>query len=302
MRKILSEHRCLGLLMQRASYRCRADVEIACEDYAVTLKYVPGHCPVNARIRRGDDGENAVGALSLTPAGMQVAARPMRDETDLPAFIFHLDPDWLAREWRSAFSHHPAPIPHNANVRDDAIEKTLARLSCELRQPGLASDAMVESLVRILSIDLARYVQAQTMASASCGPELSRGRLEQIQHFVLNFSVGTPSLSEIAAECALSPSHLRRLFKQGTGLTLQEYVEKVRIEKARALLSGCDLPLKVISHRLGYSHPSGFSVAFKRATGETPQSYRQRSGASPATRFVSRGEPDAYPHAAPLVH
>lgn len=296
MRKILAEHRCLGVLMQRASYRCRADVEIACEDSAVTLKYVPEHVPVNARIRRGGD-ENAVGHLSLTPAGMQVAARPMRDESDLPAFIFHLDPDWLGREWRSGFPLDVAAIPYNANVRDEAIERTLARLSCELRQPGLASDAMVESLVRILSIDLARYVQAQMMGSASRGRELSRGRLEQIQHLVLNFCAGTPSLTEIAAECSLSPSHLRRLFKQGTGLTLQEYVEKVRIGKARALLSEYDLPLKVISHRLGYSHPSAFSVAFKRATGETPQAYRQRSGLGSGARFGGRGEA-----AAPLVH
>src|SRR5438093_4159130 len=99
MRKILSEHRCLGLLMQRASYSCTADVEMACEDFAVTLKYVPEYCPVNACIRKGDGAEKSIGRLSLAPAGMPVKARAARDEADLPAFIFHFDQDWLAREW-----------------------------------------------------------------------------------------------------------------------------------------------------------------------------------------------------------
>ena len=63
-----------------------------------------------------------------------------------------------------------------------------------------------------------------------------------------------------------------RLFREATGETVKSYVERVRLTKAKALLSGTELPLKEISARLGFASPSGFSVAFRRLAGETPTS------------------------------
>jgi len=281
MRKILSEHQCLGLLVQQANYSWQADAEMSECDSAVTLKYVPAHRPVHARLC--DGGEHRVGRMVLTPAGREVTARAARAEAEMHSLVFHFEPGWLERVWRPDLCVRVSDIPLDVDVRSATVEGTLARLSNELSRPDLASTTMVESLAQILAIDLGRYIETCRAADAPCRSGLSRKRLEQIQDFVINFESGAPSLGEIAAECVLSPSHLRRLFKQTTGLTLQEYVEKVRIEKARALLSEPGLPMKVISYRLGYSHPSAFSVAFKRATGETAQAYRQRASRNPVT-------------------
>lgn len=54
------------------------------------------------------------------------------------------------------------------------------------------------------------------------------------------------------------------------------HVEQVRVQKAKTLLTETALPLKEISFRLGFPNQSGFSIAFRRCTGETPAKFRQQ--------------------------
>lgn len=63
-----------------------------------------------------------------------------------------------------------------------------------------------------------------------------------------------------------------------TGQTLHDFMEDVRVARAKSLLTDTNLPLKVISYRLGFCHPSAFSFAFRKATGEAAREYRQRRG------------------------
>ena len=51
---------------------------------------------------------------------------------------------------------------------------------------------------------------------------------------------------------------------------------RVRIERARQLLSETDLPLDRVAAAVGYEHAEYFSVAFRRQTSETPAAYRKR--------------------------
>jgi AraC family transcriptional regulator len=86
----------------------------------------------------------------------------------------------------------------------------------------------------------------------------------------------TPTLSELAALCGMSPRHLRRAYRQQTGRGLSDLVTEVRTSRAADLLASDGVSLKEISHRLGFAHLSGFSTAFRRATGESPGAYRAR--------------------------
>jgi AraC family transcriptional regulator len=109
---------------------------------------------------------------------------------------------------------------------------------------------------------------------------LRPAQLAHIRDFVDSFEIGLPTPAEVATECKLSPTHLRRLFKRATGESLQDYIKEVRINRAKALLSDAEMPLKVVSYRLGFNHCSAFSFAFQQATGETPGQFRRRSAAN----------------------
>ncbi|TXK80347.1 response regulator [Paenibacillus sp. N3.4] len=100
---------------------------------------------------------------------------------------------------------------------------------------------------------------------------IERVRLLMDQRYAENLQVGV-----IANEVFLSPTYLCLLFKQETGETINEYLTKVRIEKAKELLSDPRNKFYEVSYTVGYSDPSYFSKLFKKYTGVTPSSFRDQ--------------------------
>lgn len=72
----------------------------------------------------------------------------------------------------------------------------------------------------------------------------------------------------------LSREYLMRRFKQEFGCGIYEYVQKVRMEKARSLLEDPNLKIQDIADMLGYKDKNYFSKAFKNYYGQSPSEYR----------------------------
>jgi transcriptional regulator GlxA family with amidase domain len=68
---------------------------------------------------------------------------------------------------------------------------------------------------------------------------------------------------------------LKRRFRAATGMTLIEYVQNLRVEKAKRLLETGSLPVDEISAETGYEDASFFRRLFKRRTGLTPSQYKK---------------------------
>lgn len=83
------------------------------------------------------------------------------------------------------------------------------------------------------------------------------------------------SLTELAGVANLSPSHVCRLFKTHTGLSPGEYLRRLRMDKARHLLSTSVLSVKQIMAVAGYNSKSHFVRHFRRSFGLTPSEYRR---------------------------
>ncbi|WNR45505.1 response regulator transcription factor [Paenibacillus roseipurpureus] len=83
------------------------------------------------------------------------------------------------------------------------------------------------------------------------------------------------SREELAASVYLNPAYLSRLFKKETGLSISEYSMKVRMEKAKKLLSDTNDKISFVAEQTGYSHFSFFAKMFKKYTGLSPQEYRK---------------------------
>lgn len=93
--------------------------------------------------------------------------------------------------------------------------------------------------------------------------------------------VGEVRLTDAAAACRLSPSHLSRLFHGSTGMTFQEYVSRFRLEKAGELLLSTDLPVTRIAFEAGFQSISQFHRSFRKVMRMTPREYRQGKKADP---------------------
>lgn len=85
------------------------------------------------------------------------------------------------------------------------------------------------------------------------------------------------SLAELAIELSLAPHSLSRRFKAVTGLTPQEYLRNVRLDRAATTLVSSTKSVKEIWVAIGYNHAANFDHAFRRRFGMTPTEYRGRS-------------------------
>ena len=81
-------------------------------------------------------------------------------------------------------------------------------------------------------------------------------------------------LHDVAEHLKLSPAYLSRLFRQETGTTFNEYVNRMKIEEATTLLIYTKYTDLEISNRLAYSSQSYFIKIFRKFTGTTPKKYR----------------------------
>lgn len=82
------------------------------------------------------------------------------------------------------------------------------------------------------------------------------------------------TVDDLAAYTGLSASHLSRLFKKETGVSVSGYVREKKVRKAQELLRFCDFSLIEISNYLSFSSQSHFTQVFREFTGMTPKKYR----------------------------
>lgn len=82
------------------------------------------------------------------------------------------------------------------------------------------------------------------------------------------------SLVKLAEIHYFNPSYLSRLFKQEQGINLSEYIDQRRIVLAKQLLADSEQKIRDISCLVGYEAAHSFTRFFKKATGLTPQEYR----------------------------
>jgi AraC family transcriptional regulator, regulatory protein of adaptative response / methylphosphotriester-DNA alkyltransferase methyltransferase len=86
----------------------------------------------------------------------------------------------------------------------------------------------------------------------------------------------TLTLEALALLSHGTPYHLHRTFKKIKGMTPVDYIQHVRIEKAKMLLTTCDDPVAKIGESVGLSNAPYFITLFKRKTGQTPEAYRRQ--------------------------
>ncbi len=89
----------------------------------------------------------------------------------------------------------------------------------------------------------------------------------------------------MADECFHAYGHLSAVFSAETGMTLEQFIIRQKVERIKELLSYKQLSLTEIADQLGYSSVAHLSSQFKKITGETPSAFRKHSG-SEGRKFI----------------
>ena len=211
-----------------------------------------------------------IGDLFAVPPGEALQARS--DGGRQNSIICQLRAEALQRWTEGELEWTDRRLHAGLDINDANIRGLLLRLADEIRNPGFASAMLVELVAGQLAIELARY----SLASGETAPNggLSGWRLRRIEERFKE-EREPPTLDELAQLCGLSVRQLTRGFRSSRGCSIGDYAANCRLEHGKRMLAS-EQSVKAIAYTLGFASPSSFCFAFRRATGETPQQYRER--------------------------
>lgn len=95
----------------------------------------------------------------------------------------------------------------------------------------------------------------------------------QARELLLEDLQSPPAVSELARLLNISPRRLNVVFKEVFGQSIFQTLTSARLENARLLLMGGNMPIKQIAYSAGYRHVSNFSSAFKSRFGVAPSHF-----------------------------
>ena len=113
----------------------------------------------------------------------------------------------------------------------------------------------------------------------SCSTNKSYSKLiQKCMNYIYHNLHGTIRISDLADHVKRNKSHLSRVFKEETGLTIQNYITQKKIQEAKGMLKYTDFTCSEIALNLGFSSQSHFTKVFKVQTGVTPKVYKGKHG------------------------
>lgn len=92
-----------------------------------------------------------------------------------------------------------------------------------------------------------------------------------------NYNNESLCLEFIADSLSMSAAYLGRIFKKQIGKPVSDYINEVRINRAKELLSETDKPVNEITSLTGFISSTYFYTIFKKKYGLTPNEYRQKN-------------------------
>lgn len=131
--------------------------------------------------------------------------------------------------------------------------------------------------IRITSLLLEFLLQVVELGEQSAENKMSE-TISETCHFIEHNVQEDLKLEVLASKYHLSLSHFKHRFKKETGIPPADYILREKINAAKKMLLQ-DQPVHNVAYELAFSSPSYFSTVFKRYTGHTPSSFKERCSA-----------------------
>ena len=215
-----------------------------------------------------------LGKIFMVPPGELLRTRA--DSGTMTSVLCVLREQALQNWFEQKFECSNRTLEASLDINSDTIQRLIIRLGEEARNPGFASAALSEAMAVQIAIELSRFYADAASASGTGG--LQPWRLKRIDERLRELQE-QPTLEELARLCGLSVRQLTRGFRISRGCSVGEYIAQSRVENAKRLLAGGE-SVKSIAFSMGFSSPSSFCHAFRKATGNSPNQFRQQVGYS----------------------
>jgi len=164
-------------------------------------------------------------------------------------------------------------------------EKQLPRLKAvaEAVRCGAADPSWLENHVLLAARDLLAIEErtereiARVPATRPATREEIFTRVCRAREFLYASQDRRVCLDEASRAACLSPYHLHRAFRQAFGETPHDFLTRVRLERARRLLSASQLTVTEICLSCGFESPGSFSALFRRNFDQSPSQFKRQA-------------------------
>jgi len=97
---------------------------------------------------------------------------------------------------------------------------------------------------------------------------------ERIRHFIEHNYMRDWTVENLAKALRLSVRTMQQIFRRRYRQTVKDFLEEVRVVRARELLATTDLPIQKVAAEVGFRDPNYFSRVFRERVGKRPRDFR----------------------------
>jgi AraC-like DNA-binding protein len=153
-----------------------------------------------------------------------------------------------------------------------AIEVRMKKMVDIYNSDGLAKELLLKA--HLLEILYMIYISLEENKSANSS-DPSFEKVKKAFDYINENYMNKMNVQDLAALSNLSTNYFSNLFKQHTGYAPNEYVIRIRIDKAKKLLAKSHATVSEICSKVGFNDIHYFSYYFKKIEGMSPSQYRQ---------------------------
>jgi AraC-like DNA-binding protein/mannose-6-phosphate isomerase-like protein (cupin superfamily) len=138
-----------------------------------------------------------------------------------------------------------------------------------------AERQLIDATLRLVLALASRRPGIPASVGAARAAADRREQIRPVLAFVDGHCRESITLDDVAGVVHVSPSRVRHVFKDVTGVSFKEYVTQVRVAEAKRLLLGTDLSVAEIARAVSYTNIHQFYKVFYRSCAMSPGEYRR---------------------------
>lgn len=136
----------------------------------------------------------------------------------------------------------------------------------------------INGIFASLLADIARMVISAGSSSSEDDKRSDTSVADRIISYIRENYFRNLTNEKIAAKFNYHPNYLNKVMVKNTGLSMHQYLMKIRLSHSIRLLRTSQAPVSEIAISVGFSDPNYFSKFFKQNMGRSPSSFRKKSG------------------------
>lgn len=157
------------------------------------------------------------------------------------------------------------------------IASIMSDIRGEWRQKNMGYALMIRAnVLRILTMLVRHYSDSDRDADLPAQKSRALKRMQRALDYIHDHYCEKITLQDAARTIYMSPNYFSHYFHSATGVCFSDYVTLLRIRRARALLENTGKSIYEIALECGFPNSSNFYRLYRKHTGTSPRSGRQR--------------------------